>query len=323
MSSSTARCQRHREAPERERSFMMRQGEVSKIATLRGMAVAGNSAALVEIKAVDDRYPLYGRLDLEDGGTLRDALAQRNGRFGVVADPLLLGRLGIAKGTMLKIGSSEFDLRAVLVRTVRPASVGWIANSRFGIAHLDEKLPGRLHHDVHGVHAAMEQHDVRRGRFRERVGNVGFGNTIRVEREDAVFQRTVHRDRAQHAVLRRFDRRFDRIGRRQRRIHCAAGEHRAEHECSERQTRARLHASRWRARSTIRAAIDSTSATENAVVRYDIPACSTPALVVAARTIGVSGPVGTARTYSGGGSVPPAASHSGSTLTVETAPQAG
>ena len=120
----------HREAPERERSFMMRQGEVSKIATLRGMAVAGNSAALVEIKAVDDRYPLYGRLDLEDGGTLRDALAQRNGRFGVVADPLLLGRLGIAKGTMLKIGSSEFDLRAVLVREPDRISDGILLGPR-------------------------------------------------------------------------------------------------------------------------------------------------------------------------------------------------
>ena len=50
-------------------------GVVSKAATLRGMAVANGSAVLSEIKAVDERYPLYGTLALDGGKPLSEALA--------------------------------------------------------------------------------------------------------------------------------------------------------------------------------------------------------------------------------------------------------
>ena len=120
----------HREAPEREQAFMTSKGEVSKIATLRGMAVAGSSATLVEIKAVDGRYPFYGAVVLEDGGAFSDALRSRNGRFGIVADPLLLGRLGIAKGAMLKIGGAELDVRGVIAKEPDRISDGILLGPR-------------------------------------------------------------------------------------------------------------------------------------------------------------------------------------------------
>jgi putative ABC transport system permease protein len=104
----------HREAPAREQAFMAEQGEVSRIATLRGMAVGGTGATLVEIKAVDDRYPLYGRVELVGGGSLQEALKERGGRFGAVVDPLLLSRLGMAQGAGIKIGGSAFEVRGVI-----------------------------------------------------------------------------------------------------------------------------------------------------------------------------------------------------------------
>src|SRR5215470_8375506 len=60
------------------------------------MAIAGVGAvasALVEVKAVDDSYPFYGKVLLEPAQPLADILAQRNGAFGAAADPALLARL--------------------------------------------------------------------------------------------------------------------------------------------------------------------------------------------------------------------------------------
>ena len=100
----------HRHADAREMAFMTSKGEVSEIASLRGMAVSPDNAVLVEIKAVDDLYPLYGTLDLEGGTALRDALADDS----VVADAVLLDRLGLKPGGMLKMGTGEFRIAGVI-----------------------------------------------------------------------------------------------------------------------------------------------------------------------------------------------------------------
>src|SRR6516162_2221567 len=50
-----------REASGPERAFLAAQGDLSVIATLRAMARTGDGrSALVELKAVDAAYPLYG-----------------------------------------------------------------------------------------------------------------------------------------------------------------------------------------------------------------------------------------------------------------------
>src|SRR5262249_33437839 len=50
-----------REATPAEQSFLATLGEVSTAATMRAMARTGDGrAALVEVKAVDGAYPLYG-----------------------------------------------------------------------------------------------------------------------------------------------------------------------------------------------------------------------------------------------------------------------
>src|SRR5690348_15466489 len=56
----------HREANPAERSFLDSHGQVSASATLRAMArTDDNRSALVELKAVDAVYPLYGVLALD------------------------------------------------------------------------------------------------------------------------------------------------------------------------------------------------------------------------------------------------------------------
>src|SRR6185369_10039327 len=64
-----------REANSAERRFLDENGRVSAAATMRAMArTADGQTALVEIKAVDRAYPLYGEVALEPAGSLADAL---------------------------------------------------------------------------------------------------------------------------------------------------------------------------------------------------------------------------------------------------------
>ena len=63
---------------------------------------------------MDDAYPLYGSVKLDNGIPLSAALARRNGGFGAVVDPTLLARLGIKPGARLTIGSAPIEIAAVL-----------------------------------------------------------------------------------------------------------------------------------------------------------------------------------------------------------------
>ena len=104
-----------REASVPERAFLERQGQVSAAATMRAMArSAAGENALVEIKAVDAAYPLFGTVGLEPAGNLADALAQRDGAYGAAADPALLARLNLERGARITVGGATIELRAIL-----------------------------------------------------------------------------------------------------------------------------------------------------------------------------------------------------------------
>ena len=104
----------HREATDKELAFIRSKGDVSKVATVRAMAVAGDGTTLVEAKSVGDNYPLYGKLELDGGGNLANALAKKDGIYGAVADPLLMGRLGIKPGDTIKLGSIDIAIRGLI-----------------------------------------------------------------------------------------------------------------------------------------------------------------------------------------------------------------
>ena len=104
----------HRQTTEPELAFIASKGDVSKVATVRGMALTTDSTALVEVKAVDGNYPLYGAMVLEGGMPLAGAIATKDGVAGAAADPLLLGRLGLKLGDRIKLGGSEIEIRALI-----------------------------------------------------------------------------------------------------------------------------------------------------------------------------------------------------------------
>lgn len=104
-----------REASAEERAFLASRGQLSTAATMRAMARAsGERSALVEIKAVDAGYPLYGAVVLEPAMALSDALAERNGVFGAAADPALLVRLDLKAGEQITVGTARIEIRAAL-----------------------------------------------------------------------------------------------------------------------------------------------------------------------------------------------------------------
>jgi putative ABC transport system permease protein len=105
----------HREASPQERAFLAGRGQVSVAATMRAMARAGDGgASLVEIKAVDGAYPLYGQAVLDPAGDLAGVLAERDGVYGAAADEALFARLDLAPGARLAVGNAQVEVRAAL-----------------------------------------------------------------------------------------------------------------------------------------------------------------------------------------------------------------
>jgi putative ABC transport system permease protein len=104
-----------REASVAEHEFLEQQGRLSVAATFRAMARGEDGrSALVEIKAVDGAYPLYGAVRLDPDQPLATVLEQRGGAFGAAADPALLARLDLAPGAGIKVGQATIEIRAAL-----------------------------------------------------------------------------------------------------------------------------------------------------------------------------------------------------------------
>ena len=104
-----------REARPEEVAFLRSRGNVSVAATLRGMArTQDGRLALVELKAVDNAYPMLGEVTLNPKMPVPDLLDQRDGAFGAAADATLLARLELKIGDRVSVGSATFQIRSVV-----------------------------------------------------------------------------------------------------------------------------------------------------------------------------------------------------------------
>ena len=104
-----------REASPAERAFLDAHGTVSVAATLRAMArTADGRSSLVELKAVDADYPLFGTVTTDPAPPLAKLFALNGGAFGAAVDPTLLTRLNLKIGDRITIGNAALELRAAL-----------------------------------------------------------------------------------------------------------------------------------------------------------------------------------------------------------------
>ena len=89
-------------------------GTVTRVRELVGMARAPSreTTVLVELKAVEAGYPLYGRLEADPARPLGELLAGG----GALVQGELLARLGVKVGEQISIGRAPVTIRGVIVK---------------------------------------------------------------------------------------------------------------------------------------------------------------------------------------------------------------
>ncbi len=107
----------HKRAETAERQAMATVGRVSETASMRTMArrTDGSDQVLIELKGVDTAYPLAGAITLKDGARL-DALGagQPGAALTAALDPILLERLQIGIGDVIRLGKAEVKVVAAI-----------------------------------------------------------------------------------------------------------------------------------------------------------------------------------------------------------------
>jgi len=138
-----------------ERAYMAKIAtQVSEIVDFRSMAVVGDGdaaqRALVQVKGVDDLYPLTGSVILDPAVPIEQALSGSGGLPGGIMDKVLVDRLGLAVGDSFRLGLQEFRLGAVLLREPDSAAGGFSLGPRVivttkGLATSGLLEPGTLY----------------------------------------------------------------------------------------------------------------------------------------------------------------------------------
>ncbi|MCW8893463.1 MAG: FtsX-like permease family protein [Deltaproteobacteria bacterium] len=120
----------HRPVTAEQDAFLQQRSIVSATLEMRTMATAESSGkrGLIELKAVDSRYPLYGQLKLKNGQALTTALASQGESFGAVVEAAFLERFSSAVGETIQVGKARFQINAVIEnepdRSVRAFNLG-------------------------------------------------------------------------------------------------------------------------------------------------------------------------------------------------------
>ncbi|MBT9464492.1 FtsX-like permease family protein [Hydrogenophaga sp.] len=98
-------------------AWMNERGAVSRLVELRTMLRAPDGRAqLIELQSADQRYPLYGTVELAPAGPLAAALTEINGVWGAALDATLARRLDLKPGDTVEVGNLSLEVRALVVR---------------------------------------------------------------------------------------------------------------------------------------------------------------------------------------------------------------
>lgn len=109
----------YREATPEQIAWLGQQGEMTRWIDSRSMArpvKPDGRPALIQLKALEPAYPLYGTVELQGAASLAEALAKRDGVWGAALEETGLKRMNVALGDRLKVGDAIVELRAVIVR---------------------------------------------------------------------------------------------------------------------------------------------------------------------------------------------------------------
>lgn len=126
----------HRDAGAEELAYLQKSGGLSRVVELRTMARPGGGAqrTLVELKGVDDPYPLFGQLTVQSGVASKNLLAARDGHPGALAEDTLLHRLGLKLGDSIIVGEQTFRISGVIDREPDRGAEAFILGPRLLVA---------------------------------------------------------------------------------------------------------------------------------------------------------------------------------------------
>lgn len=134
-----------------ERAYIEDLGAVSAGANMRTMARTpdGSDQSLVELRAVDAAYPLYGGFETRPEMPIGAALEVRAGVHGAAAAQILLDRLELGIGDEILVGQARFEIRGVIVAEPDALSEGFgfaprLMISRAGLDAAGLIRPGSL-----------------------------------------------------------------------------------------------------------------------------------------------------------------------------------
>jgi len=118
----------HRPLDAKEQAFLKDRGLVSQAVSMRAMVYArdNRSRQLVELKAVDARWPLFGAAKFIPDQALHDVLAcEDDGICGAAAEQTLMDRLHVRRGDLVKLGNATFRMMAVIDKEPDRVSTGF------------------------------------------------------------------------------------------------------------------------------------------------------------------------------------------------------
>ena len=88
---------------------------VSQTTQMRSMLVAPDGQRqLVELKAVDSKWPLVGQAGTDPSEPIPDALRLNDETFGLLAERVVLDRLGLHRGDDVRLGTATFRVAGTL-----------------------------------------------------------------------------------------------------------------------------------------------------------------------------------------------------------------
>ena len=116
--------------PDTLRGWLRDRGAtISGVTLMRSLLVApSGERTLIELKAVDPAWPLVGTAEATPPQPIAAALGQQDGHYGLLADPLVLERLGLKPGDLARLGSATVRVAGALTtepdRVVTPSFFG-------------------------------------------------------------------------------------------------------------------------------------------------------------------------------------------------------
>ncbi len=133
----------HKPITAQERKFLAARGTVSESATMRAMAYALDEAGqigerqLVELKAVDGRWPLFGAAQVTPQQDIADALAcEEDHVCGAAAEQAFVDRMRLQRGDLFRMGNATYRLMGVLTTEPDRISTGFSLGPRV-LVHTD------------------------------------------------------------------------------------------------------------------------------------------------------------------------------------------